>query len=205
MEILDQVVIAGKTIRDMKADNITVYDFSKTTAVTKYYILATSSSNVQGRACANAVAKELESAGVELFNKEGNVQSDWVVLDYYDFAVHITTAGAREHYNLDKLWADGKNAKKFETLEKELDEKAKKAAKKALAKSKNEEKTAAKVVEKAVKKEKKATKKTTKETKKAEDKHKKQTNKATKATKKQTEKALKKESQAAKKRPATKK
>jgi len=32
----------------------------------------------------------------------------WVLMDYDDVVVHIFKRGVREHYGLDRLWADAK-------------------------------------------------------------------------------------------------
>ncbi len=196
MEIFDNVVLACKTLSDFKVENIMVCDISKVASVAKYFVFATSKSNVHGRASANNLSQILEENGVEVFAKEGCEQSDWVVVDCYDFVVHIMTKDVREHYNLDKLWGEGKNLRKFETIEKDLAEKAKKAEKKSKAK----EKTATKKETKEKKKEVKTTKKLEKVSKKAE--------KASEsADKKPKEKKVKKEAKTPKvkeKKPAKK-
>jgi len=158
MEIFDYVVKACECLKDMKAENIIVIDTAKH-GIAKYFVIATSTSNVQGRACANKISETLSEQGLECFHREGSTtQSDWVLLDYYDFVVHIMTKDMREYYNLDKLWGDGKNTKKFETIEKELEALAKKQEKKQ---KKEEEKSAklAKKEEKKAPKEKKVDKK----------------------------------------------
>lgn len=148
MEIFDYVVKACECLKDMKAENIVVIDTSKH-GIAKYFVIATSTSNVQGRACANKICETLADEDLECFHREGSTtQSDWVLLDYYDFVVHIMTKDMREYYNLDKLWGDGKNTKKFETVEKELETLAKKQEKK----QKKEEEKSAKLAKKEEKK-----------------------------------------------------
>lgn len=144
MDIFDSVVLACKALDDMKTTNIVVCDVSKLASISKYFIIATSTSNVQGRAAANAVCKLLEESGVDVLCKEGGEQSDWVCIDCYDFVVHIMTSDAREYYNIDKLLGDGKNTKKFETILKEIDHKAKKAERKSNKEQKSAQKSAAK-------------------------------------------------------------
>ena len=39
---------------------------------------------------------------------EGYQNAEWVLMDYFDFIVHIFSLEAREFYELEKLWADGK-------------------------------------------------------------------------------------------------
>jgi ribosome-associated protein len=38
---------------------------------------------------------------------EGDMTSDWVLLDLGDVIVHAMTAQAREYYTLEKLWTVG--------------------------------------------------------------------------------------------------
>ena len=162
MDIFDNVVLACKALNDMKATNITVCDISKIASISKYFVIATSTSNVQGRACANHVCEVLAQNDIEVLCKEGGEQSDWVCIDCYDFVVHIMTSDVREHYNLDKLWGDGKNTKKIETILKDLEQKAKKAEKKSNKQQKSAQKSAAK---KEIKEKKETTKSAKKQAK----------------------------------------
>lgn len=190
MDIFENVVLACKSLDDMKATNIVVCDVSKVASIAKYFVLATSTSNVQGRAAANRIVDTLAQSDAELLCKEGSEQSDWVVLDYYDFVVHIMTKDVREYYNLDKLWGDGKNTKKFETIQKELEQKAKKAEKKSAKKQKVEQKTAAKKESK----EKKATTKAERKKSKEEKTQKPKAEKEKKTKKSNVKKVAKKDS-----------
>ena len=165
MDIFDQVVKAGTILQEMKADNIIVIDYTKQNNMAKYFVVATADSNVHGRACANKVEVTLQELGVEAYSKESGAQTDWAIVDYYDFVIHIMTKEVREHYNIDKLWSDGKNTKKLETVQKDL-----------LAAQKRKEKVEAKTVKKqertAKKQEKTVKKQETKKPKKAVKKEK---------------------------------
>ena len=35
---------------------------------------------------------------------DGYAQSEWILLDYFDFVVHIFSEKAREFYDLERLW-----------------------------------------------------------------------------------------------------
>ncbi len=192
MELFDQVVCACKALEDKKANDITIIDVSKTSSLTTYIVIATATSNTQAKALLDNVNEKLEQEGILALHKEGYGQSDWVVLDYGDFIVHVFTQEVREYYNLEKLYQDGKNLRKFESVLKDL-----------IAKQKREEKQKQKQTKKEtsqVEKQEKTVKKTAaKQTKKTE----KQTKKAQKVEKKETKKATKTASKPAAKKSTT--
>jgi len=49
------------------------------------------------------LGKEL---GVKPSSVEGRRSADWILMDYFDFVVHIFVAEKREFYRLDRLWGD---------------------------------------------------------------------------------------------------
>lgn len=50
----------------------------------------------------------LSEKGYRLMGLEGIAAGQWVLMDYDDVIVHIFKRGVREHYGLDRLWADTK-------------------------------------------------------------------------------------------------
>lgn len=159
MELYEQVVKACQSLQDKKALDIVVLDVSKTSSITSYLIIATATSNTHARALLDATSESMANLGIVPFHKEGYGQSDWVVVDFGDFIVHIFTESLREYYNLEKLYQDGKNLRKFDSILKDLMSKQKKLEKKNQQQQKQQEKKLAekqKEEQKKIKKQSKA-------------------------------------------------
>ncbi len=54
------------------------------------------------------IDKVLSEKGYRLMGLEGIEAGVWVLMDFDDVIVHIFKRGVREHYGLDRLWADTK-------------------------------------------------------------------------------------------------
>lgn len=59
-------------------------------------------------ALAQAVESSLKDMGKPVFKHEGLHSGEWIVLDYFDFMVHIFAPGYRDRYELEKLWPEAK-------------------------------------------------------------------------------------------------
>jgi ribosome-associated protein len=58
-------------------------------------------------AIADAVEEQLEkNLGVRPRHVEGRRLSEWVLLDYLDFVVHVFLEDRRRFYGLERLWGD---------------------------------------------------------------------------------------------------
>ncbi|MBQ8606262.1 MAG: ribosome silencing factor [Clostridia bacterium] len=89
----------GEEIRILKVDDITV--------MADYFVICTGNSNTQIKALAGEVEYQLGEMGIEPLHTEGYGSSDWVLLDYGSVIVHVFYKTTRDHYNLERLWADG--------------------------------------------------------------------------------------------------
>ena len=58
----------------------------------------------QVKAIADAIEEALRQAGVKPLHIEGYERADWVLLDCFDFIVHVFTPDTREFYSLERLW-----------------------------------------------------------------------------------------------------
>ena len=89
-----------------KSSNVIILDLRKLTDVTDFFVIASSDSDTQVKAIADAVADGMEKLGVPIWHKEGLTQRQWVLLDYVDVVCHIFHKEARSFYGLEKLWGD---------------------------------------------------------------------------------------------------
>lgn len=103
-------LLAAKALSDKKGKEIQVLEIADLTTLADYFVIATGSSNTQINALIDNVEKVLtEEAGEEPLHREGYRGGTWVLLDYGCIAVHVFNAEAREFYDLERLWRDGKN------------------------------------------------------------------------------------------------
>jgi ribosome-associated protein len=96
-------LLAGK-----KGENIVVMNVAKVSDVTDYMILCSGLNAPHLRALADEVAKQLrlETPPVAAHRHAGSAESEWLVLDYFDFVVHLFTPSMRAYYALEQLWKD---------------------------------------------------------------------------------------------------
>jgi len=93
---------------DKKATDIVVLHVAKLTSIADYLVLASADSDRQTRAIADHVDGVLSQTGSNPLSIEGKTSSQWVLMDYGDVVVHIFRHDARQHYGLERLWADAK-------------------------------------------------------------------------------------------------
>jgi ribosome-associated protein len=134
-----QVQHALRAAEDKKATDLVVLDLRKAAGFTDYFVIASGSNPRQVRAIADSVMTALASEGVkpahvegydrspQRSNRAGDVdrgpqpgrgsrtgdpdRSEWVLLDYFDFIVHVFAPETRMFYGLERLWG---NAERIE-------------------------------------------------------------------------------------------
>ena len=99
------VQIAVDAATDKKGLEVVVLDLRKSDAFTDFFVIATGANPRQVHAIADGVEMALKSAGVRPSNVEGSKRAEWVLLDYFDFVVHVFSPSARAFYGLERLWA----------------------------------------------------------------------------------------------------
>ena len=95
-------------LESKKGENIAVLHVTGVSSVTDYMVLCTGLNNPHLRALADEVARQLrlETPPVAAHRRAGSVESEWIVLDYFDFVVHLFTPAMRSYYALEQLWKD---------------------------------------------------------------------------------------------------
>lgn len=90
--------------QDKKATGMVVLDLKKAGAFTDYFVICSGSNPRQVQAIADAVEEALKAQKQRPSLVEGYARGEWVLLDYFDFVVHVFSKHARDFYALDRLW-----------------------------------------------------------------------------------------------------
>ncbi|HSL24390.1 MAG TPA: ribosome silencing factor [Vicinamibacterales bacterium] len=98
------LTVAIEAAREKKARNVVVLNLRRSSAFTDYFVLCTGQNVRQVTAIADAVQEALRVLRLRPTHVEGYDRAEWVLMDYFDFIIHVFTPGTREFYSLDRLW-----------------------------------------------------------------------------------------------------
>ena len=99
-----QVDRALKAADGKKAVDLVVLDLRKAAGFTDFFVMASGTNTRQVRAIADGVIEALAQEGVKPAHVEGYDRSEWILLDYFDFIVHVFATETRVFYGLERLW-----------------------------------------------------------------------------------------------------
>jgi ribosome-associated protein len=91
---------------ERNAENVVALAVGELTSFADAFVIATAASDRQARAVADAVIESAGAAGRSVLGVEGYEDGRWILIDAGDVIVHVFVRDAREHYDLDRLWAD---------------------------------------------------------------------------------------------------
>jgi ribosome-associated protein len=94
-----------------KAEDMVVLDLKKAGGFTDFFVICSGANPRQIRAIADAVMDALAAEGTKPAHVEGYDRSEWVLIDYFDFIVHVFARETRIFYGLERLWG---NAERIE-------------------------------------------------------------------------------------------
>jgi len=101
------VATAVRAARDKKAQDIIVLDLRNAGGFTDYFVICTGNNARQINAIADSVRDVLKT---ELDERpaltEGVDRSEWILLDYFNFVVHVFSRECRSFYGLERLWGN---------------------------------------------------------------------------------------------------
>jgi len=107
MQAEETVKIVQQVLDERKGQFITTLDVRDKTSFTDYMVLVTGTSTRHIKSLCDHIVARLAEFSVTPLGMEGDMSSDWVLLDLGDVIVHAMTAQAREFYQLEKLWSVG--------------------------------------------------------------------------------------------------
>lgn len=108
MTTLEQAKETAKILSEKKGFDIKVIEISDVSVIADYMVIATGNSSTHVKALADEVEEQLDDMGISVSHIEGYRSNSWILLDYIDIIVHVFSNEAREYYDLERLWEDGK-------------------------------------------------------------------------------------------------
>ncbi len=100
------VKISVKASLAKKGEELIVLDLRGISSFTDYFIITHGNSQRQNLALHESIELQLKKADIRPLSVEGKEHSEWILMDYGSFIIHIFSKKAREYYSLEKLWGD---------------------------------------------------------------------------------------------------
>jgi ribosome-associated protein len=104
-----QVALAIRAASDKQATDLAVLDLRKAGGFTDFFLICSGGNARQIRAIADGIHDALAAEGVKPAHLEGYDRSEWILLDYFDFIVHIFGKETRTFYGLERLWGNAEH------------------------------------------------------------------------------------------------
>ncbi len=105
IELLQTAVRAAES---RKATDSVILDLRGISTVTDFFIVCSGTSDVNVKAIAEAVEETLKKEGHPPLGVEGRQEKTWILLDFFDFVVHVFQHEKRLAFALEDLWKDAK-------------------------------------------------------------------------------------------------
>jgi len=101
------VAAAIRAALDKKAEDVVVLDLRKAQGFTDFFVICTGGNVRQITAIADGVRDTLKRDLDERPTlMEGIDRSEWILLDYFNFVVHVFSRDCRAFYGLERLWGN---------------------------------------------------------------------------------------------------
>jgi ribosome-associated protein len=100
----DHLAKVVQAARNKKATDVVVLDLRPLSSFTDFFVICSGRNTRQVQAIADSVEETLRAEKSKPAHVEGFQRAEWVLLDYFDFVVHVFSAERREFYSLERLW-----------------------------------------------------------------------------------------------------
>lgn len=108
MNTYEQAVEMAKILNEKKGENIKVLEITDVSSLADYMVIANGTSSTHVKSLAEELEYQMGEMGYSVSHIEGYRSNSWILLDYVDIIVHVFSEEAREFYDLERLWQDGK-------------------------------------------------------------------------------------------------
>jgi len=91
---------------DRKASDVVVLDLHNAQGFTDFFVICSGTNPRQIKAIADAIDTLLRRSYVRPNHVEGYERAEWILIDCFDFIVHIFNPQTRAFYALERLWGN---------------------------------------------------------------------------------------------------
>ena len=106
-EEIDPVLASAlRALCARKAERLVALDLRGMAAFADYFVICHGTSERQVQSLAEDVVERVKAETGRRPAIEGLNGSEWALLDYGDFLVHVFSEAGREYYRLETLWGD---------------------------------------------------------------------------------------------------
>ena len=111
--IQDKALEIAQLMEDGKGNDVVVLDISELNSWTDYFVIVTVNSSAHWKGLYRQVKEYIKENDLEihLTNKKSPDGDDWNLIDLGNIVVHLMSKPARDFYDLEKLWHNGKKIK----------------------------------------------------------------------------------------------
>jgi ribosome-associated protein len=95
---------AVEAAQDKKATAVTVLDLAGLGAFSEWFLICSAESARQISAVGEGIEERLSREGISHRHREGRAGTEWLLLDYGNFVVHVFSEKARMFYDIERLW-----------------------------------------------------------------------------------------------------
>ncbi len=99
-----EIVEAATAAADKKAFDLVALDLREASAFTDYFLICSGQNTRQVKTIADAIQETLAKRRSKPAHVEGYEHAEWILIDYFNFVVHIFTSETRAFYALERLW-----------------------------------------------------------------------------------------------------
>lgn len=97
---------AIRSAHEKKAFDVVVLSFASSEAFTDYFVLCSARSARQVRAVVDEIRQQIRRSDDTSSHVEGYDHGEWVLMDFFEFVVHVFTPDTRHFYDLERLWGN---------------------------------------------------------------------------------------------------
>ena len=106
MKSLDKALLAADIIMERKAVEPVLFYVGKMSSFTDYFLIAGGNSTRQVQSIERHLERKMKENGFKSYGTEGELEGQWILMDYGDLIIHLFYQPVREFYDLEGLWME---------------------------------------------------------------------------------------------------